>query len=91
HPFHDGLRLGVGAGLPANTVAATTLTGQGHWPAGPALSRVNPLLRRSAPRCRSGFTREYGGGDNVDRPGTLARRPGPFTGEPVPTTVCASV
>ncbi|WP_218568228.1 hypothetical protein, partial [Pseudomonas sp. SWI36] len=43
NPFHDGLRLGVGAGLPANTVATATVSGQGHWPAGPALSRVNPF------------------------------------------------
>ncbi len=45
-------RSGVGAGLPANTVTAATLNGWGYWPAGPALSRVNPLLRRpvSSPR-----------------------------------------
>ncbi|PTV60527.1 diguanylate phosphodiesterase [Pseudomonas putida] len=43
----------------------------GDWLAGPALSRVNPLLRRPAPNlrcvCRSGFTREYGGGGNGER------------------------
>ncbi len=86
----------VGAGLPANTVAAATVNGQGHWPAGPALSRVNPLLRwpvspgvRPSPiRRRSGFTREYGGGGNGERPGILASRPGPFAGEPAPTMAC---
>ncbi|CAO3309289.1 hypothetical protein METHP15_40025 [Pseudomonas sp. P15-2025] len=37
----------VGAGLPANAVAAATMNDPGYWPAGPAYSRVNPLLRAS--------------------------------------------
>ncbi len=48
---------------------------RGNWPAGPALSRVNPLLQWAVSNhrcvstthlCRSGFTREYGGGSNSE-------------------------
>ncbi|EPN6728194.1 hypothetical protein ACT2UN_004370, partial [Pseudomonas putida] len=48
----------------------------GDWPAGLALSRVNPLLQRAVSNrrrvsttnlCRGGFTREYGSGGNGER------------------------
>ncbi len=60
-----------------------------HWLAGPALSRVNPLLRRpvSNPRCvsttdlrRSGFTREYGGGCNGERRVGIGQQVRPLRG-----------
>ncbi|TRZ59857.1 hypothetical protein DZA28_07750 [Pseudomonas alloputida] len=49
---------------------------------GAASSRVNPLLQRLAPNhrmcpphdpCRSGFTREYGGGCDGESPGDTGR------------------
>ncbi|AUZ58183.1 EAL domain/GGDEF domain protein [Pseudomonas sp. XWY-1] len=55
----------------------------------PALSRVNPLLRRAVPkhqcvptpdRCRSGFTREYGSGGNGERRVEIGQQARPFRG-----------
>ncbi|PTV54996.1 hypothetical protein DBL05_21400, partial [Pseudomonas putida] len=60
------------------------------WPAGPALSRVNPLLHDglcpntdvcpSPIRCRSGFTREYGSGGNGERLVEIGQQGRPFRG-----------
>ncbi|TRO31311.1 diguanylate phosphodiesterase [Pseudomonas putida] len=61
----------------------------GNWPAGPALSRVNPLLQRPArnhrcvfvtDQCRSGFTREYDGGCNGERLVETGQQVRPFRG-----------
>ncbi len=46
----------------------------------------SPLSPAQLARCRSGFSRECGGGCNGEYPGNLASRPGPFAGEPAPTS-----
>jgi len=56
----------------------------------PALSRVNPFLHDglrpitdvcpSPIRCRSGFTREYGGGGNGERRVEIGQQARPFRG-----------
>ncbi|MGA9094096.1 MAG: hypothetical protein WB494_08560, partial [Pseudomonas alloputida] len=60
------------------------------WPAGPALSRVNPLLHSGLRPttdlcppsiwCRSGFTREYGTGGNGERRVKIGQQGRPIRG-----------
>ncbi|CAO3302810.1 hypothetical protein METHP15_1120024 [Pseudomonas sp. P15-2025] len=81
--------IGVGAGLPANAVVAATVDDGGDWPAGPASSRVNPLLRgavydhrcvSTTNLCRGGFTRECGGGCDGGRRVEIGQQGRPLRG-----------
>ena len=75
----------VDAGLPASTVAAATVNGR--WK---LASRPGPFAGEPAPTtacaeppmrvCRSGFTREYGGGGNGDRQVEIGQQGRPFRG-----------
>ncbi len=75
----------VGAGLPANTVAAATVNGKCKL-----ASRPGPFAGEPAPTtacaeppmrvCRSGFTREYDGGGNGDRQVEIGQQARPFRG-----------
>ncbi|AUZ57840.1 EAL domain/GGDEF domain protein [Pseudomonas sp. XWY-1] len=73
----------VGAGLPANTVAVATVNGRWGLASRPgpfAGTRPYSGLCPTTDLCRSGFTREYGGGGNGERRVGIGQQVRPLRG-----------